>query len=104
MSIPSNIINELTSLQKQVVAAKPLQQASRATIVALQLNAAQLVSDIETALTAPNNLLDTWSASIDPGAIVSGLLSVVSTAQDQSTLSFMRGVTGRAASNLNQLT
>jgi hypothetical protein len=104
VSIPTNITTELASLQAQVAAAYPLAEASRATIVALQLNAGQLVSDIQTALTAPNSLLDTWAAPSDPDAIVSGLLSVATASQDQNTLSLMRGVTGRAASNLNQLT
>lgn len=103
MSIPANIVSELASLQAQVAAASPLSQATHATIVALQLNATQLVADVQTALTAPNNLLDTWTAPPDPGAMVSGILSVLTAAQDQNTLSYMRGVTGRAASNLEQL-
>jgi hypothetical protein len=35
--------------------------------------------------------------------IVAGVNSVVTAAQDENTLSLMRGVVGRAASNLDQL-
>jgi hypothetical protein len=103
MTIPANITTELASLQAQVAAAAPLKAASRATIKALQLNAAQLVSDVQTALVAPGNLLDTWVAPADPSSIIAGVNSLVVTAVDQGNLSLMRGVIGRATSNLDQL-
>jgi hypothetical protein len=103
MSIPANITTELASLQAEVAAASPLANASRATKVALQLNAAQLVEDVQSALVAPNNLLDTWAAPTDPIAIVTGIDQIVTASEDQSALALMRGVVGRAASNLDQL-
>lgn len=102
MSIPANITAELASLSAQVTAAQPLSAASRPTITALQLNAAQLVSDIQNALVAPS-LLDTWSAPVDPASIVSGFNGVVTVGVDQDDLSLKRGVCGRATSNLDQL-
>jgi hypothetical protein len=103
MSIPTNITTELASLQAQVAAAAPLANASHATIVVLQLNAENLVNDIQTALTAPNNPLDTFVAPVDPQAIIAGVENLSTVAQDQYTLSLMRGVVGRAAANLEQL-
>lgn len=101
--IPANITTELATLQAQVTAAAPLTSASHATITALKLNAGQLVADVQSALVAPDNLLDTWAAPIDAPSIVVGFAGVLSAGQDQSNLSLMRGVTGRVASNLDQL-
>jgi hypothetical protein len=103
MAIPANIATELTDLQAQVVANTPLLSASQATRTAIKLNAAQLVSDVQAALVAPNNLLDTWVAPSDPGAIPSGILTVLQASQDQSNLALMRGLVGRVASNVDQL-
>lgn len=102
--IPANITNELASIKAQLAAAEPLVGASHATIVAIQLNSAQLVNDIQDALVAPNNLLDTFIAPVDPAAIVHGVFSLRHAADDQKNLSLMRGVVGRASSNVDQLT
>lgn len=116
MPIPSFILVELADLQTQVLAASPLSNASDATIEAIQLNAQQLVNDIQTALTAVSvvtgtntvsvtdgSILDGWTAPVDPGAIASSLLTVDDAATDQSSLSLMRGVTGRVSININQI-
>ena len=100
--IPTNITTELAGLQAQTAAAAPLASASHATVAALQLNAGKLVNDIQTALAAASTL-DSWAAPIDPGAIVSGFAGVVTASQDQSSLSLMRGLVGRATSNLDQI-
>lgn len=102
MSIPSNITAELTNLQSQVQAATPLANASIATIHAMQLNAAQLINDIQTDLTAAS-MLDTWTATTLPLQMVSGFNQVVTAATDSNNLSQMRGLIGRVASNLDQL-
>ncbi|WP_439398724.1 hypothetical protein ACRQ5Q_15185 [Bradyrhizobium sp. PMVTL-01] len=102
MTISSKISDALASLQSQVGAANPLNKASSATIAALKLNAAQLVDDVQTELVA-KSLLDTWVAPSDAQSITSGFLDVLTAAEDQSTLSYLRGVTGRVASNLDQL-
>jgi hypothetical protein len=114
MTIPVNITTELTSLQAQVAAATPLNNAPFSTIKAMQLNAGNLVNDIQTALTTttliPNIvlttdavLLDTWIPPPDPISMVTGFNAVVTAGDNQSSLSLMRGVVGRAASNLDQL-
>ena len=115
MTIPVNISIALASLQDQVTAAQPLANASHATIIALQLNAGNLVESIQTALTTttliPNVVsstdslvLDTYVAPVDAASIVNGILGVLVAAQNQNQLSLMRGMVGRATSNLDQLT
>jgi hypothetical protein len=101
--IPSSITNALNSLKDQAANAQPLANASNATIAALQLNAADLVDAIQTQLVTGGGILDTWVAPNDPVSMINGVLNDLVVAQDQSTLSLMRGVVGRAASNLEQL-
>jgi hypothetical protein len=116
MPVPTSVLTELAVLQAQVLAASPLSNASDATVEAMQLNAEQLVNDIQTALIAVSvptgtntvsvtdgSLLDGWVAPIDPGTIASSLLTVDDAATNQSDLSLMRGVVGRVAANLNQI-
>jgi hypothetical protein len=102
MSVPATITTALQSLQAQVTAAQPLANASHATRTALKLNAANLVASIQGALTA-SSILDTYVAPTDPGVIITGVLTLLTAAEDENTLSLMRGVVGRAASNLDQL-
>ncbi|MBR0693683.1 hypothetical protein [Bradyrhizobium lablabi] len=102
MSIPANIATEIGSLQQQVAEAVPLAQASHATVTALQLNAGNLVNDIQSALTATSTL-DTWVPPVDAPSMVIGFDAVVTAAEDQANLSLMRGVVGRVSANLNQL-
>lgn len=112
--IPTSITDALTSLQAQVVASSPLVNAPFSQIIAMQLNASALVAMIQTALTTttliPNIvlttdsvLLDTWAAPVDPITIVNGVNNVITSAQNQNQLSLMRGIVGRATSNLDQI-
>ncbi len=103
MSIPANITAELGNLQAQVKAAGALNAAPRATLQAIKLNAAQALTDLQTALVAPSSLLDIWSAPVDPAAITAGVLQVRQAAEDQSDLALARGLVGRAVANLNQV-
>lgn len=101
--IPANIAMELASLQAQVTAAAPLADASQPTIVAIQLNAAQLLSDIDTAITAAAGELDSWTPPADPQDILAGILGLVVSATDQATLVNVEGYVGRAVKNLDQI-
>ena len=103
MTVPANITTELASLQAQIASAAPLANASRATVIAIQLNAAQLTSDLEAAETATAGLLDSWSTPADPTLIASGILGLLESSQDQSSVVNMRGYVGRATTNLDQL-
>lgn len=101
--IPASITTALVSIEAQVVAASPLANAPRSTITALQLNAQALTASVQSALVASPSLLDTWIAPPDPQVMVNGVLNLLSIAIDQSNLSLMRGLVGRATSNLDQL-
>jgi hypothetical protein len=113
MSVPANIVTELQFLQAQVAAVGDLRTAEVATVTAMELNATNLLLDIDTALaTAAGSTrditgafinLDTWLPPIDVGLIVSDIQILLVCAQDQTTLSTMRGVVGRASVMLNNL-
>jgi hypothetical protein len=113
MTIPANVVSELEFLQAQVAAVGDLRTAEVATVTAMELNATNLLLDIDTALaTAAGSTrditgafinLDTWQAPIDVGLIVSDIQILLVCAQDQATLSAMRGVVGRASVMLNNL-
>lgn len=102
MTIATSITTALQSLINQVAAANPMASASQATRTALKLNAGNLLASIQAALVAPS-ILDTWSAPTDAPSMIAGVAQVYCDAQDQSNLCLMRGVVGRAASNLDQL-
>jgi hypothetical protein len=99
VSISVSITTRLASLQAQVDASQPLAEANHATLTAIKLNAATLVAELQSALDA-SSVLDTYVASTDPELIISGVLKVSEAADDQNTLSLMRGLVGRAAKNL----
>lgn len=103
MSLPANIMSELANLQAQTSAAAPLASASRATITAIKLNSAQLIADMETAITASRGQLDTFTAPADPAAIVTGMLALGAAAANQTSLVIARGYAGRANANIDQL-
>src|SRR5262245_5498911 len=114
MSIPASVTNALAALQAQVSAALPLETASRPTIQAIQLNAASLVSQVDTALANAATLsksgtlgvtatIDTWVAPVAPEDIITGVTSMLTSVIDQWKLAVMRGLVGRVASNLDQL-
>jgi hypothetical protein len=101
--IPVNITTDLNTLKAQTVQYNPLENAPRAAVTAMQLNAANLVQEVQAALVVPNDPLDTFVPPVDPDAIVSSVLSIVDRVTDQSNLSLLRGVVGRVSINLDQL-
>jgi len=105
MAIPQTIINEFAFIQTQINAALPLTAATHATIVALQLNADQLVIDCEQAQGSLVGQLDTyvWTPGDDPVNIVVAVQGLNASAADEANIVLLRGLAGRMASNLNQL-
>lgn len=103
MTVPANIITELTNLQAQVKAANPIQAAPYATIKAIQLNAEQLETDTSAALKTAAGLLDTWTPPRDSFGIVSGFNTEVNSAIDQWHLYDMLITIGRANLNIDLL-
>ena len=105
MAIPQNIINEFAFIQGQIDRAIPLTTASQPMLLAIQLNTMQLVSDCENAQTKLAGQLDTWTPppTNEPTVIISGILDLSSSAQDEANIVLLRGLAGRMATNLNQL-
>lgn len=111
--IPEKITTELVSLEAQVEAATPLINTPHSNLVSIQLNAINLTADIQTALTTTtlsniipttdSTLLDGWVPPADAVSIAAGFLTVSIAAQNQEQLSLLRGVVGRATSNLVQV-
>jgi len=97
-----NISTALLYLQSEVAAAVPLNTATSASIRQMQMDAANLLDSIQTTLTTPG-VLDNWTAPTDAASIISGFLNVMSACDDQQRLALMRGIIGRATSNLDQL-
>jgi hypothetical protein len=102
MAISEKVSSELLALQAQVLESAPLLEAPFSTVKAIQLNAANLVVDVQAELVSPT-LLDTWAPLLDPVSLINGYLTVVTAGDDQNALSLMRGIVGRASSNLDQL-
>jgi len=105
MAIPQSIVTEFSDIQAQINAAIPLTAATHATKVALQLNAAQLVSDCEQAQGTLAGALDTyvWTPGDDPAKITSAVQGLNMNATDEANICLLRGLAGRMATNLNQL-
>jgi hypothetical protein len=105
MTIPQSIVTQFTDIQAQINAALPLTAASHATVVALQLNAVNLVNDCEQAQGTLAGALDTyvWTAGDDPGVITSAIQGLNMNGSDEANICLLRGLAGRMASNLNQL-
>lgn len=103
MGIVANVSGQIAALQAQITSAGPLSSVSQATITAIQLNAATLVSTISAAVTSAAGELDTWTAPTDPDAIVSGIMALKCSAAEQATLVNQGGYVGRMNKNLDQL-
>ena len=61
--------------------ASPLTNANFATVKAMQLNAGQLVSDVQASLVT-SSPLDTWVAPTDPQSMIAGFADVVGAGVD----------------------
>jgi hypothetical protein len=105
MTMPQRIADQFTFIQKQINAAIPLAAASHATVVALQLNAVNLVNDCEATQGTLAGALDTyvWTPGDDPAAITAAIQGLNMNGTDEANIVLLRGLAGRMASNLNQL-
>jgi hypothetical protein len=101
--IPQSIIGSLQFLQNQYNNAQPLTDQSRPTIVALQLNADNLIVNLDLAEIVAAGQLDTWTSSTDPFSLIASLQGLLVSAQDQTSICDIRSFIGRVASNLDQL-
>lgn len=103
MTIPASIQAEIAAITTAFQAASPLKQAPRAAVRALQINAAQIVADVDISLAASAGALDAFSAPVMPDAIAAGVSALLTASQNQTDLADLRGLAGRVASNLNQV-
>lgn len=103
MAIPQSIVGELQFLQNQLKNSQPLTDQTNATIIALQLNAASLVVDLDIAENNAAGQLDTWVQPQDPFALITSFDNLLISAQDQTSICDIRSLIGRVASNLDQL-
>ena len=104
MAIPVTITNQLADLQTAFDAASPIDTAAtRSQILGLQFRAAQLVAACDATLPAAAGALDTATVPDMPTDMVKTVLALLQSAQDQTVLAEVRGLIGRAASNLDQV-
>jgi hypothetical protein len=101
MSIPQKILDDLTALQNQLAASQPLEAAPRAAVVAIELNAEQLETDVTLALTLGGDGLGSWIAPRDQPGIISGVQKEIVAAADQWHLLDMLEVISRAVLNID---
>ena len=101
MSIPQKILDDLTALQKQLAASQPLEAAPRAEVVAIELNAEQLETDVTLALTMGGDGLGVWIAPRDQPGIIAGVQKEIAAAADQWHLLDMLEVISRAVLNID---
>ena len=100
MAVPANIAAEVAALNATFVAIGSIEAASQGTVTSLANSAAQLVNNVETALTGVQPLLDTFMPPVMPPALVLQILAAETAAEAQLSLADLRGVSGRIASNL----
>jgi hypothetical protein len=103
MSVPPQIIADLTALQAQVTAALPLEAAPYATVQAIHLNAENLETSITLALYDAAGALDTWVAPGDQIGIIAGFQAMVGSARDEWRILDMLAVVSRSVLNLDLL-
>ena len=103
MPISADLQAKVAALNTAFLAASPVEQSPRAAVTALQINAAHLVSDVDSALAGAAGGLDAFAAPSDPVAIATGLSGLLTASQNQTDLADLRGLIGRVASNLAQI-
>lgn len=104
MTIPVAVTTQLAALQAAFVAASPIDTAAtRSQILGLQFQATQLVAALDVALPAAAGALNTFVAPAMPHDMAAGVLGLLAATQDQIVLADLRGVMGRALSNLEQV-
>ena len=95
MAIPATIQAEIAAITAAFQAATPLKQAPRAAVTALQINAAQIVADVDSALAGAAGALDTFAAPLMPADIAAGVSALLTASQNQTDLADLRGLAGR---------
>jgi hypothetical protein len=98
--IPSSVATGVSNLNASLAAMGSYLSASVTIRRALLQQAATLATAIDTAEKTAAGALDTFAGSKMPGDTVNGLLALLTSAQDEQTLSDLRGVIGRMVLNI----
>ena len=100
MPMPTQIVNEITALQTALTNTGNLNAATFPVRNALAVQAGQLASDIQAAISPNAGMLDTFTPPVMPQDIVTGVLSLLDSAQTQSTLTDLEGYAARIEINI----
>ena len=98
--IPAAITQGVSNLNASIAALGPYLSAQTAVRRALYQQAATLASSVDSALAGATGSLDSFSGLPTPQETAAGLLGIETSAQDQTSLSDLRGVIGRMVINI----
>lgn len=101
--VGAHIIADVTSLQVNVAAAAPLGAQTQIAIEALQSQGSSLLQEVDAAIVATGGPLDASDPTGFAGDMVAVLSGLATASEDQTTLTDMRGLVGRAMFNLAQV-
>jgi hypothetical protein len=102
MAVPSAINAQTVALQTAYQAAQPLATASKAQIYGLQQGSVALVQAVDIAILADTPSIDGFAQPVNVQALPGAVTGLLSTMQEQASLTELRGYVGRVASNLAQ--
>ena len=102
--ISAAIVSALTAFQANVTASAPLNMQTTILIEALQDQGAALLQQVDAAIDPTGVPLDAADPSGFAGDMVQSLLNLAVASEDQTTLTDLRGLVGRAMFNLAQVT
>lgn len=102
MAVPPAIAAQVAALSTAFNAATPMASATRAQVYGLQQQSTALVGAIDAAISADDAPIDGFTEPMDPNAVPGAVLGLLDTMQEQASLTEMRGLIGRVASNFAQ--
>jgi hypothetical protein len=101
--ISAKIVSDLTTFQSNVIASAPLNAQTTILIETLQNQGAALLQEVDAAIGPTGTALDAADPSGFAGDMVAVLAGLATASEDQTTLTDLRGLVGRAMFNLAQV-
>lgn len=101
--ISTKIASDLTNFVANVTASAPLNTQTKIMIEALDGEGSDLLQEIDAAIDPTGAALDATDPSGFAGDMVTVLLNLATASEDQTTLTDVRGLVGRAMFNLSQV-
>jgi hypothetical protein len=101
--ISAKIVSDIAAFQANVTASAPLNTQTQILIQTLEGEGASLLQDIDAAIDPTGAPLDAADPSGFVGDMVGVLTGLATASEDQTTLSDLRGLVGRAMFNLAQV-